>query len=154
SHPLTADACRWVIRHDCSSEARRRHEQGHFLVQGRIGFEASQQAAKPPSKPDTPMPKADEGKRPSPSEKKETGRPVKFQAKVPEVQIGMRQTGEELPLVTSGQPPKSSGEWTDNNTLKLKLQGGDLARHWFQSALDLEPRLTALGPAFGNDPAI
>jgi len=31
-HPLTIDACRWLIRHNSSGEARRRHELGQFLV--------------------------------------------------------------------------------------------------------------------------
>lgn len=32
AHPLSADAYRWLIRHNTSSEARRRHEQGQFLL--------------------------------------------------------------------------------------------------------------------------
>lgn len=32
AHPLSADAYRWLIRHNSSSEARRRHELGQFLV--------------------------------------------------------------------------------------------------------------------------
>ena len=31
-HPLSIDACRWLTRHNASSEARRRHELGQFLV--------------------------------------------------------------------------------------------------------------------------
>lgn len=34
AHPLTADAYRWLIKHGASSEARRRHELGQFLVMG------------------------------------------------------------------------------------------------------------------------
>src|SRR5262249_27513417 len=32
AHPLAADAYRWLIRHNCSSEARRRYELGQFLL--------------------------------------------------------------------------------------------------------------------------
>jgi photosystem II stability/assembly factor-like uncharacterized protein len=32
AHPLTADAYRWLLRHGGSSEARRRHELGQFVV--------------------------------------------------------------------------------------------------------------------------
>ena len=32
AHPLTIDAYRWLIRHDASSEARRRREMGQFLT--------------------------------------------------------------------------------------------------------------------------
>lgn len=32
AHPLSANAYRWLIRHNSSSEARRRHEMGQFLM--------------------------------------------------------------------------------------------------------------------------
>jgi photosystem II stability/assembly factor-like uncharacterized protein len=32
AHPLSAEAYRWLLRHNSSSEARRRHEMGQFLV--------------------------------------------------------------------------------------------------------------------------
>jgi hypothetical protein len=32
AHPLAADAWRWLLRHSASSEARRRHELGQFIV--------------------------------------------------------------------------------------------------------------------------
>jgi photosystem II stability/assembly factor-like uncharacterized protein len=32
AHPLTAEACRWLIRHHTSSEAKHRQELGHFVV--------------------------------------------------------------------------------------------------------------------------
>src|SRR5439155_14783670 len=38
AHPLAADAYRWLIRHNSSSEARRRHELGQFLVRTDIEF--------------------------------------------------------------------------------------------------------------------
>jgi photosystem II stability/assembly factor-like uncharacterized protein len=37
THPLAADACRWLIRHDCSSETRRRQELKQFIEVRRIG---------------------------------------------------------------------------------------------------------------------
>jgi photosystem II stability/assembly factor-like uncharacterized protein len=36
THPLTADAYRWLIRHNASSETRRRHELGQFLIVGEV----------------------------------------------------------------------------------------------------------------------
>jgi photosystem II stability/assembly factor-like uncharacterized protein len=36
AHPLAADAYRWLIRHNTSSEARRRHELGQFLVNTQV----------------------------------------------------------------------------------------------------------------------
>src|SRR5207244_631898 len=43
AHPLSMDAYRWMIRHNGSSEARRRHELGQFLIlrQQEYGVEAS-----------------------------------------------------------------------------------------------------------------
>lgn len=38
AHPLSVEAYRWLIRHNCSSEARRRHEQGQFLVKTTTTF--------------------------------------------------------------------------------------------------------------------
>src|SRR5262249_61202914 len=32
AHPLAVDAYRWLVRHNGSSEARRRHEMGQFLL--------------------------------------------------------------------------------------------------------------------------
>ncbi len=38
AHPLAAGAYRWLIHHSSSSEARRRHELGQFLVVTQLGF--------------------------------------------------------------------------------------------------------------------
>jgi photosystem II stability/assembly factor-like uncharacterized protein len=38
AHPLSAEAYRWLIRHNSSSEARRRHELGHFLAVEETSF--------------------------------------------------------------------------------------------------------------------
>ncbi len=44
AHPLTADAYRWLLQHNSSSEARRRHEMGQFVVIGQqtFGLQASE----------------------------------------------------------------------------------------------------------------
>jgi hypothetical protein len=36
AHPLAVDAYRWLVRHNSSSEARRRHEMGQFLLVTRL----------------------------------------------------------------------------------------------------------------------
>ena len=38
SHPLSVDAYRWLIRHNSSSEARRRQEKGQFLLVSDVGY--------------------------------------------------------------------------------------------------------------------
>ena len=71
AHPLTADACRWLIRHDTSSEARRRHELGQFLALTQVEFEASPRPRLTPPRPEKPMPR---GRRRRPTaEKKDQG---------------------------------------------------------------------------------
>jgi photosystem II stability/assembly factor-like uncharacterized protein len=52
AHPLSADAYRWLLRHGCSSEARRRHELGQFVVLTQVefrGVESGKQSATPPT---------------------------------------------------------------------------------------------------------
>src|SRR5260370_42695720 len=41
AHQLAADAYRWLIRHNSSSEARRRHELGQFLALTQVEFNAT-----------------------------------------------------------------------------------------------------------------
>jgi photosystem II stability/assembly factor-like uncharacterized protein len=38
AHPRTPDAFRWLIRHNCSSEARRRQELGQFVMVGQLEY--------------------------------------------------------------------------------------------------------------------
>jgi hypothetical protein len=47
AHPLSAEAYRWLIRHDTSSEARRRRELGQFMVVAKAEFQATPQAQAP-----------------------------------------------------------------------------------------------------------
>jgi photosystem II stability/assembly factor-like uncharacterized protein len=58
AHPLTADAYRWLIKHNASSEARRRRELGQFLVVSKLEYQATQTpadpAAVPPKKGEAP----------------------------------------------------------------------------------------------------
>ncbi|MBI1914371.1 MAG: hypothetical protein HYS12_06480 [Planctomycetes bacterium] len=61
AHPLTADAYRWLIRHNSSSETRRRHELGQFVVTQEMAF-------LPPGTLD--------GKRPTPAKKGLDGEPL------------------------------------------------------------------------------
>jgi photosystem II stability/assembly factor-like uncharacterized protein/tetratricopeptide (TPR) repeat protein len=51
AHPLTADAYRWLIRHNASSEARRRRELGQFLVLSKLEYQATQTPSDPAAVP-------------------------------------------------------------------------------------------------------
>ncbi len=62
AHPLSADAYRWLIKHNASSEARRRRELGQFLILSKLEFQATQA----PADPNAPPPK--KGEMPKPPE--------------------------------------------------------------------------------------
>lgn len=47
SHPLAADAYRWLIRHNASSEVRRRHELNQFVKVTNLAFDEKKKALKP-----------------------------------------------------------------------------------------------------------
>jgi photosystem II stability/assembly factor-like uncharacterized protein len=136
THPLTAEAYRWLIRHNSSSEARRRHDLGQFLVVGRleVGLPRAGEAAQPVNQaghwrpaehgegnPDVPLPQGFE----------EPGKPA-AKPKLPTVPAFEARATQQVAL----------------------LNGKPEARQWYQSSLDLGPRLAALGPLFANDPSV
>ena len=51
AHPLTPDALRWLIHHNCSSEARRRSELGQFVAAGQVQFGSAEGPPRPPMPP-------------------------------------------------------------------------------------------------------
>ncbi len=57
AHPKSADACRWLIRHNTSSEARRRHEMGQFWALAEKTF---QQPPAPNPRANPRLPRASE----------------------------------------------------------------------------------------------
>ena len=138
AHPLTAEAYRWLVRHNSSSEARRRHDLGQFLVVGRleVGLPQPGRTEQPvglsghwrpaeqgADKPAVPLPHG--------FDEKEKGPPRKA-PKLPEVPALAAQATQQVAL----------------------LDGKPAARQWYQSSLDLAPRLAALGPLFVNDPSV
>src|SRR5205823_731258 len=46
-HPRTAEAYRWLIKHNTSSEARRRHELGQFLIVSNLSILPPRDKLKP-----------------------------------------------------------------------------------------------------------
>lgn len=55
AHPRAADAYRWLIQYNSSSEARRRHELGQFLMVANFGFQTD------PKQPKIESPLTDQG---------------------------------------------------------------------------------------------
>ncbi len=136
AHPKSAEAYRWLLQHNSSSEARRRHEMGQFLVVGQHSFDAMEVPTPP-----------------------EQGVPASRGRQLPESFAGL---GQQLKTPGANAP----GSPRPNQQLQLprieerKLQQAAYlsnqaeTRQWYQSCLDLESKLAAFGPLFTTDPAI
>jgi photosystem II stability/assembly factor-like uncharacterized protein len=108
THPLAADAYRWLVCFHASSEARRREELGQFLILTQTDV---RQASHVPNR-DNPVTAAAN-------------------------HIDSRDLAE------AGQRRQLA---------LLSDQAG--ARKWYQGALEVEPRMTALGALRSDDPAV
>ena len=127
-----ADATKWLIFHDSSTETRRRHELGQFisLLKHEVGKPGTE-TLKPAIfvdkfSPPTPEPSTQpaNGKRPNDSKK--------VTVKTP-----------EIPVMTTNH----SGEvQTLNNPAEAKA--------WFEYSLSLEKTLAAFGPLAAKDPRL
>jgi tetratricopeptide (TPR) repeat protein len=122
THPAALDAYRWLLRHNSSSEAKRRHELGQFLIvqQQKFGI------IKPVAHDDTPVePEPFEGPR--------------------------SEDGKGKKIMKRATPPQF-----EDHTLQamaLVASKGE-SRKWYESSLEIEPRLKTFGPLFVNDPSI
>jgi photosystem II stability/assembly factor-like uncharacterized protein len=140
--PLTANAYRWLIQHQSSSEVRRRYELKHFIGVSETGF----------SQPETPhsgivaletvapqpgimaIRGAREGKaRKDPLRPGDPDRPT-FRVHAP----AMSHEGTEVIRQASLTLLKNQTEWRDG------LKG----------SLEIGKRLAGMGPLHGNDPSI
>jgi photosystem II stability/assembly factor-like uncharacterized protein len=132
THPLSIDGYRWLVRHNSSSEARRRHELGQFLVVQHIefGLPVPLRGAAT-STPKLPPKEEKEGdKKGAKNEKK--GEQKAIGLKAPEMTTAQARRMEQLQLLGSKED----------------------MRKWYQSSLSFEPRLAAFGSLFATDPAI
>jgi photosystem II stability/assembly factor-like uncharacterized protein len=132
TQPVSLEAFRWLVRHTSSSEARRRHELGQFLVIEQLEFGRPL----PRKEDDTPTaPRQPKSKRePGPAAKGKT-------AKKP----GVAQA-DFRPEVTETENRRTQAT--------MVLAGSTETRKWYQDALDIEPRLAAFGPLVANDPSM
>src|SRR5262249_39729776 len=136
-HPAALAACRWLIVHNASSEARRRHEMGQFIVAGNVRHNVPQgpvQTGVPKATlPDRhlfghelPRPEKDEKGRPK------AGRPMKVTLPPP-----------DLPKL---EPEMKRG--------KVLFTTPEEARRWYQGSLAFEERVAGFGLLHANDPAL
>jgi photosystem II stability/assembly factor-like uncharacterized protein len=139
AHPLSAAACRWLISHSASSEARRRQELGQFVVQEYIDYQGARNSV---TNPRGQMPQIDgDSKLP----------------KLPERDVHQHQA-----TLTPGQAqavfvPGEAGprQVVDNVVKSLRAEGKKTdARVWYENVLAFQTKLSSFGPVFTNDPSI
>jgi hypothetical protein len=120
AHPLAADGFRWLLRHNSSSEARRRHELGQFLMVSHLQFGLPVEGAEPaaPAEEDSSL-----------AGEKKGGPPRGKRPPLPRT---------EVRASTAFQP----------------FAGKEESRRWYQSSLEIEPRLAAFGRLYAEDPAV
>ncbi len=140
AHPLSADACRWLIRHSASSEARRRQELGQFVVQEYVEYQGARNSV---TNPRGQMPHAD-GDADAPPKPPER---VVHQEQAPLTQ------GQAPPVFVPGDA--GSKPFYDNLVNSLHGDGKKAgARVWYENVLAFETKLSSFGPVFTNDPPI
>jgi photosystem II stability/assembly factor-like uncharacterized protein len=144
THPLARDAYRWLVAYTSSSEARRRHEMGEFLVVEHLDY-GQRVEGKAPAKGDVPLPKGfdDEpkGKENKNAKDAKSGKDAKS-AKDPKAKPKKEAKPFEAPRFETQSSREAVGP------------SHERARQWYKGSLDLEPRLAALGPLFVRDPAV
>jgi photosystem II stability/assembly factor-like uncharacterized protein len=126
AHPLSLEAYRWLIRLNASSEARRRHELGQFILVNETAWKVQN------PHPELTIPEPAPGAAKPSSEKKETRelQRVKWEVK-----------GEVTP------------DNQQNRAVGVVGSTADI-RRWYQGSLDLEERFAGFGPLFASDPAV
>jgi len=142
SHPLSVEAYRWLVRYNTSSEARRRHELGQFLIVSQTGFSqddfqkrggsigASDPTRQPGIRAVSPAsPRQDQVKPAGNSSKPATALDV-----------------------ASKPGPGGSEQVRDGRLVVLSNQ--QETRHWYRGSLEIGKRLAGYGPLFSSDPSI
>jgi photosystem II stability/assembly factor-like uncharacterized protein len=126
AHPLSASAFRWLIRHNSSSETRRRHELGHFIVHRELTFMPV--GSLPPGT--TAPPPLTPGVEKEKGDRKKTA----------------RQMVQEM--VSRLEVQAASG--TAVTTFRRAAE----TIRWHQGSLELEPKLAGFGALLTEDPSI
>jgi photosystem II stability/assembly factor-like uncharacterized protein/tetratricopeptide (TPR) repeat protein len=137
AHPLSADAYRWLIRYNSSSEARRRHELGQFVTTTRTEFTQSEEA-EPAGQPENARPPVQTGDQAKTRAADGSRSPGKSKPEHKPVRIEVKESGTEL----------------HQRAVQTILANSAETRFWYQGCLALEQRLAAYGPLFATDPTI
>ena len=139
THPLAVDAYRWLIQYNTSSEARRRHELGQFLL-------TKESHVKMPTMPTPEQMKQFHQqfkKETDPDKKSKKGKPGQTKEKRP----------ADPPLAKPGPLPFKPSS-VDTVGMKTFLSDHGNVRHWLKGSIAFGDRLEQFGPMFHQDPAI
>jgi photosystem II stability/assembly factor-like uncharacterized protein len=144
--PLTADAYRWLIRHNTSSEVRRRYELGQFLSKRQISFTQPGGALSDIVPTETKMPRV--GIFAVPREAGSENRDQKAGDK--EEGPGNKATAKPKPRTA---PVVKGTELVQQASVTFLANPAEARQAW-QMSLEMGKRLDGLGRLFGGDPAI
>jgi photosystem II stability/assembly factor-like uncharacterized protein len=138
--PLTAEAYRWLIRHNSSSEVRRRYELGQFVAVRQAGF------VQPPDFAPGLTPREDT--EPGIIAVRGAGKQRKGPAKQlgPDAAIPLGHARDARPAVEATEPVQQ--------TTFTYLSNQAEVRSWSRGSLEIAKRLDGLGPIYGNDPSV
>jgi photosystem II stability/assembly factor-like uncharacterized protein len=137
THPLAIESYRWLIMHQSSSEARRRHEQGQFVVIEHV-------AAGQPGEMQKPLKAASPLVKPGRAEKTASSKLAATDKKAENNgQRKVERKVEEVPTFET----KSEREMA-------YISNRDEILRWYQGCIKLQEKLQAFGPLHGEEPTI
>lgn len=146
AHPLTAQAYRWLILHNTSSEAKRRYELGQFVLTGQMGMTSPKMPSQEQVEKLLEMKKKQNKEAPPFLQPKGTGpgkEPVGGEPK----QLPENFKNLDLPNLYQGTKVSQQAQIT-----YLSNQA-DQAR-WYKSSKDFAERLQLFGPIHARDPHV
>jgi photosystem II stability/assembly factor-like uncharacterized protein len=142
AHPLSVEAYRWLVRYNTSSEARRRHEMGQFVIVNQTGF--SQEDFR---KRGAKVLEADPAQKPG----------------ISAVEQATYKESQAKPGSDSTKPtvnPRADGKSGAGGTEQLREERLTVlanlmeTRHWYRGSLEIGKRLAGYGPLFSSDPSL
>jgi photosystem II stability/assembly factor-like uncharacterized protein len=146
THPLAAEAYRWLVQHNTSSEVRRRYELKQFKL-------VSHARALPPRMPSPEDLKSLLPKSPGPAVAPHS--PAGQKKPKPGTALVPEEPGK-FPLAMPGGAAKPSIRGTEvSSTSQLTyLTNEDDTRRWLEASLEYAQRLACFGPLLSKDPAL
>jgi photosystem II stability/assembly factor-like uncharacterized protein len=136
-HPLAVQSYRWLILHQGSSEARRRHELGQFLVVEHVNNAVPGKAQAPINISPTPHSRDPKGQDAPTHPSTETKK------KDPKAKPEVKHQVKDVPSFETKKEDRIS-----------YLGNKEGVRRWYQGCVETEKKLSAIGPLYSREPAI